>query len=138
MQCSNCKSDIKCVDSKVVNFCSTCGVPLVKNCNCWVMGKLYNCFEDHCPGIDMAVKGLKTAKTKDEQMTFKFALLIEISRKLEWSGITSIPNTSKTVCCCPLCGGIHPKDYNLDILQIDLNYSNGHKEGCLLGLVRNS
>lgn len=138
MQCSNCKSDIKYVDGRVVNFCNTCGISLVKNCNCWVMETPYNCFEYHCPGVHMAVKGLKSATNKDEQKAFKYALLLEISRKLEWSAIILFPNTSKTVSCCPMCGGIRPEDYTADIHQLGVSQIKGHKENCILGMVRKS
>lgn len=45
--CSSCKKWVP-----AGNFCSLCGRKLVVKCNCWLLGKPYNCGLSKCPDMN--------------------------------------------------------------------------------------
>lgn len=49
------------------NFCSNCRAKVVEVCNCWVLGKPYNCGYDDCPGRKLYVILVRKEKLHSEQ-----------------------------------------------------------------------
>ena len=50
------------------NFDKDTGKKLRERCNCWVLGKLYSCEHDECPGLKlhaMLAREKKSAKSKE-------------------------------------------------------------------------
>ena len=138
MQCITCLTEVAYSPNEVTNFCKVCGTSLTKVCSCWVMDKPYQCHQDKCPGMLLAIEGFKTGKSKEEQRDYKYALLLEIARKLEWSTVISLPNVARVILCCPICGGIRPQDYKEEVFEASLGRIRGHKKECLFGIMQNT
>lgn len=46
------------------NFCTDCAGKLVKECDCWVLRRKFNCGLEKCPGYKLLVLLLKKAKNR--------------------------------------------------------------------------
>lgn len=46
------------------NFCTDCAGKLVKECDCWVLHRKFNCGLEKCPGYKLLVLLLKKAKNR--------------------------------------------------------------------------
>ena len=84
----------------------------------------------------MAIERFRSGKTKQEKREFKYALLLEITKKLEWSTTISLTSIAKLILCCPICGGVRPEDYDQNVIDANLGRKRGHKEDCLYEIIR--